>query len=299
MANAAPGLADRGTSPFTAGTGYEPDPIAQHLSHVFRTGTGACELGDTSVRLVVRGTVDAGNMTLLSALMNVVMAHARAGRATRLPEELSSWAALLGQLDDLRLVAAGEVLELEEIRATATTTAATTTTTAAQTPDPPQAARSPEREPARLACEVREMTGLGARLLGAALGVTREQYSRWANGHSISDVRLGQLRFLHTLVRDLVRRLGPDGARAWMHTPLNGPRTPVDLLTSRRFDLLHRAIVAVEDPCPVAEGVFVALAVADETELPDDDVDDDDEPWNPYSLPEVTDMRERDADQTP
>ncbi|GAA0840792.1 hypothetical protein ACFQVD_39715 [Streptosporangium amethystogenes subsp. fukuiense] len=293
MANAAPGLADRGTSPFTAGTGYEPDPIAQRLSQVFLTGTGACELGDTSVRLVVRGTIEAANATLLSALMNVVMAHARSGHAARLPEALSSWAALLGQLDDLRLVAAGEVLELEEIRAT-TTTAAT-----AQTPDFPQVTRSPEREPALLAREVREMSGLGARLLGAALGVTREQYSRWANGHPISDVRLGQLRFLHTLVRDLVRRLGPDGARAWLHTPLNGARTPVDLLTSRRFDLLHRAIVAVEDPRPVAEGVFVALAVADETELPGDDVDDDDEPWSPYSLPEVADMRERDADQTP
>lgn len=113
--------------------------------------------------------------------------------------------------------------------------------------------------PARIASELREMTGLSATTLGRALGVSREQYSRWMSGHAISVVRRGQLTFLHTLARDLVRRLGEETAPLWWSTPGIDGTTPADRLETRRYDIIRDWITSLPDPEPIVAGKIVAL----------------------------------------
>src|SRR5262249_33892444 len=144
-----------------------------------------------------------------------------------------------------------------------------------------EATADPEPSHSRLAREIREMSGLPTGTLAAALGVSREQYSRWISGKPISTVRHGQLQFLHTLLRDLNRRVGVDAAKVWFVTPDATNRTPVDLLVSRRFDLLHALIANLADQHPpVVDGVIVALASPMDV-VDEDDDGEDGEPWTP------------------
>ncbi|MFF4563018.1 helix-turn-helix domain-containing protein [Streptomyces sp. NPDC001435] len=197
-------------------------------------------------------------------------------------EILRDWAGVLGGSATLRLVSGGQVIEVDASPANLT--------------GRPHASQPPLEEPkksadersgthARLANELREMTGLGASKLASALGVTREQYSRWASGQPISDTRHGQLRYLHTVIADLVRRLGSAEARVWLQTPIDGESTPADLLTSRRWSELHRRVVEVHDAAPVVDGVMVALLapVVDSGDNPEDlEALDEEEAWSPY-----------------
>jgi hypothetical protein len=139
---------------------------------------------------------------------------------------------------------------------------------------------------ARLAREIRDMTALPAAALGEAFGVSREQYSRWISGNPISVQRHGQLQFVHTLIRDLVRKLGANRAKVWLQTSFDGQRSPKDLLTLRRFDDLYRRIVELPDPRPVENGTIVALRMPDESVISDeaDEDDEQDAPWSPYDL---------------
>lgn len=144
----------------------------------------------------------------------------------------------------------------------------------------------------RLAREVREMTGLPAATLAAALGVTREQYQRWLRGDPISVIRHGLLVHLHTVVADATRRLGPD-ARLWWRTPVADGVSPEQLLTDRLVDRVHRLISELPDANPIVAERVVALPVQqlrdfDENDDLDenDDVDANDEnsdvSWSPY-----------------
>jgi DNA-binding transcriptional regulator YiaG len=132
----------------------------------------------------------------------------------------------------------------------------------------------------RLARELREMTGLSASSLGHAFGVSREQYSRWISGKPISDIRHGQLVFLHTVAREMVRRLGADQARVWIHKPIEGVHTPATLLELRTFDKFYREVVAIPDPEPVRDGSIISLSAP--VAVDDENEDEGDEPWSPY-----------------
>lgn len=154
--------------------------------------------------------------------------------------------------------------------------------------DVPEARPSPEPatiEPAhtRLARELRELTGLPASALGSALGVTREQYQRWLSGGAISDVRHGQLVYLHTIAADVHRRLGPPATTLWWRTPTPSGPTPADLVARRQADTVYRLAASISDPAPVVDGVIVGLPM--QRNLPDDfggDASDDGEAWSPY-----------------
>lgn len=130
-----------------------------------------------------------------------------------------------------------------------------------------------------LAREIRQLTGLPAGLLGEALGVTREQFQRWMSGRSISDTRHGQLVFLHTIARELVRKTAAEDARIWWHTP--GPQgvAPKVLLQQRLLDAIHHLIV--ELPETEMSGLPALLAMSAEP-LDADDDEQGDESWSPY-----------------
>jgi hypothetical protein len=137
---------------------------------------------------------------------------------------------------------------------------------------PVDIAGTTESEPphVRLARELREITGLSAASIGAAVGVTREQYQRWVAGGAISDTRHGQLIYLHTMSVDVMRRLGPDKAKLWWRTPVEAAATPEDLLKRRRADQVYRLVAAIPDPAPVVDGVLKGLLIQDDIELDDD-----------------------------
>lgn len=133
----------------------------------------------------------------------------------------------------------------------------------------------------RLAHELRDLTGLSAKSLGTAVGVTREQYQRWLAGRPISDTRHGQLVYLHTMAADVARRLG-DQARLWWKTPTESGRTPEELLTQRLGDTVHRLVTQIPDPHPTVNGVLVGLPAQ---MIDDDEGDGDGESsaaWSPY-----------------
>jgi transcriptional regulator with XRE-family HTH domain len=132
----------------------------------------------------------------------------------------------------------------------------------------------------RLAGDLRDMTGLSAAVLARAFGVSREQYSRWVSGKPISDIRHGQLQFLHTVVRELVRRLGASGARTWLHTPTNGTATPVDLLRSRQLERFYREVVALPVIPSAADSTMMSLSAP--IQVSDDEEDAEGDPWSPY-----------------
>lgn len=135
---------------------------------------------------------------------------------------------------------------------------------------------------ARLAREVREITRLSTSVLAASMGVTREQYSRWISGRAISPMRHGQLQYLHTIIRDLLRRLGDEQAVVWLQTPLGDDGSPAAMLARRRLDLVHRAVVALPDSQPVRDDTIVALAAPMDDTADSDAQDDEGEPWTPY-----------------
>lgn len=134
----------------------------------------------------------------------------------------------------------------------------------------------------RLAREVREITGLPAVSIGAALGVTREQYQRWVAGSPISDIRHGQLIYLHTIAVDVLRRLGPVGATLWWRTPAEAHATPEDLLKQRRTDRVYQLAAKIPDPEPVVDGLLRGLPVQSDMEFDEDDRASRDEAWSPY-----------------
>jgi hypothetical protein len=137
---------------------------------------------------------------------------------------------------------------------------------------------APTAEHARLARELREATGLPAATLGAALGVTREQYQRWLRGDPISTIRHGLLSYLHTIAADAARRLGPDRARVWWRTPASDGIAPDRLLRDRLTDDVHRLVTALPDPAPIVDDVLVALPAQQLLNLGDyDDPDDEDD----------------------
>lgn len=133
----------------------------------------------------------------------------------------------------------------------------------------------------RLARELRDITGLSAATLGAALGVTREQYQRWLAGGAISDSRHGQLIYLHTIAADVARRLGSDRARVWWKTPSETGLTPEQLLQQRQTDRIYRLAGALPDPAPVIDGVLRGLPVQDDADY-EEDLDTSGGSWSPY-----------------
>jgi len=134
---------------------------------------------------------------------------------------------------------------------------------------------------ARLAQDLKDMTGLSAATLGCSFGVTCEQYQRWLAGTPISTVRHGQLVFTHTVVSDVARRLCVEAAHIWWRTPIDGATTPADLLARRRLDDVYRLVLAVPDAQPVVDGVLQSLP----RQMDLDDWGEDDAPGEPWSRP--------------
>jgi hypothetical protein len=132
------------------------------------------------------------------------------------------------------------------------------------------------------------MTGLSARVLASAFGISREQYSRWVSGKPISDIRKGQLQFLHTVVRELLRRLGKEDARAWLHMPIDGAITPVALLESRQFDKFYRYVVSLPPP-PVSPKDVGLLSLSAPMQDTDEEESPADQPWSPYDSGAIAD----------
>jgi hypothetical protein len=152
---------------------------------------------------------------------------------------------------------------------------------ACRPPSPAALTASPTH--ARLARDLRDMTGLGASTLGSAFGISREQYSRWISGKPISDIRHGQLQFLHTVVRELIRRLGASEAKVWLHKPLGELKTPVDLLRGRQLDRFYHEVTATSDSESVAARASIPLTSPVPTP---EDVQDLGDPWTPYGSAE-------------
>jgi hypothetical protein len=142
---------------------------------------------------------------------------------------------------------------------------------------------------ARLAEDLRKLTGLPAVTLGAALGVTREQYQRWLRGDPISIIRHGLLVYLHTIAADAARRLGHQQVAIWWRTPSADGVAPEQLLRERLTDSVHRLVAALPDDAPVLDGVLVALQVQQPLNIDEyDDFDDayeesdsDNSDWSP------------------
>lgn len=196
---------------------------------------------------------------------------------------LRGWSDVLSASGLLRVASGGELLEIDALQAKSPKLESHATHAKQES-----AVKSQEAPlHSRLANELREMTGLGAAKLAAAFGVTREQYSRWTSGAAISDTRHGQLRYLHTVVADAVRRLGSLGeARIWFQTPLRGDETPADLLISRRWSALHQAVTEVPDAKPLVDGTRVALLAPmdDEEENPFEfEEAEGEDSWSPYA----------------
>ena len=151
--------------------------------------------------------------------------------------------------------------------------------------DPIDEAAGEQPSHARLAREVRQMTDLPTASLASAVGVTREQYQRWLKGSPISNIRHGQLIFLHTIAADLSRRLGADPAHVWWRTPIEHSTTPEQLLRRRRLDEIHRLILAVPDRQPIVDGVLQTLPRQQEVDYTDDiedEASDGENSWSPY-----------------
>lgn len=220
---------------------------------------------------------------LQEALGNVASGH------SSVVNLLQGWGDVLTVSGLLRLVSGGGVIEIDAAQGVAAPIVVSGSNTQSKKQpaetDPKETESAPPH--ARLAAELRETTGLSAAKLAAAFGVSREQYSRWVGGAPISDVRHGQLRYLHTIVADLVRRLGSVAeARVWFQTPLRGGATPCELLIGRRWSELYRVVTEVPDPAPLVDGVRVALLarLAEEEENPGEpDEADGEDSWSPYA----------------
>ncbi|MFH9553293.1 helix-turn-helix domain-containing protein [Streptomyces sp. NPDC017435] len=201
---------------------------------------------------------------------------------------LQGWGDILTVSGLLRIVSDGNVVEIDAAQAAAAhnVEAARPALTKKEPGEKkPEIKAAPPH--ARLAGELREATGLSAGKLASAFGVSREQYSRWVSGAPISDMRHGQLRYLHTVVADLVRRLGSvSEARVWFQTPLRNGEAPCELLIGRRWSELYRVVTEVPDAAPVVDGVRVALLapLAEEEDNPQEPEEaDGEDSWSPYT----------------
>jgi hypothetical protein len=233
-----------------------------------------------------------------SRLPTGVLAPTRVARPTRHAAELSKAIALTGDAIDDALVqnalAATEVPIADEstvqwlrILDIVGVVASRTIKRSAISDHLRPTESKPVTEPnhTRLARELRDLTGLSAQSLGAAVGVTREQYQRWLAGRPISDMRHGQLIYLHTIAADASRRLGGQ-AQLWWKTPTESGDTPEAMLAQRLGDAVHRLIATIPDPEPAISGVMVGLPA----QMLDDDDDvageaaDSPPAWSPYGI---------------
>lgn len=279
------------------GSGIDPTSLGPwmfHLNPVFRVLDSPT--GHTLSRITIRASEGSGSSRLLrqelADVLNVLL------------QSVITAASPVGYVDALRRVSDFSLksssghLEIEARITSAPVEAIARSVSLPSEPSQQQHLEDPtqqneslsgqadqESNHPRLASELRAMTGLSASALGDAFGVSREQYSRWISGKAISDIRHGQLIFLHTVAREMVRRLGIDQARIWIHTPIDGDLTPAKFLELRRFDKFYREVTAIPDPEPVKQGSIISLSAPVST--PDDDEgDDDDEPWSPPYVPE-------------
>lgn len=148
--------------------------------------------------------------------------------------------------------------------------------------DEPLASAPSDPSHVQLARELRELTGLSAATLGAAVGVTREQYQRWLAGGAISGARHGQLIYLHTIAADVARRLGAAAGRLWWKTPVEGGTiTAEELLRRRQADRVYRMVAATPDPAPIVDDVMRGLPVQEDAEY-EDDLGGGGDSWSPY-----------------
>jgi hypothetical protein len=138
-------------------------------------------------------------------------------------------------------------------------------------------------EHARLAKELRLLTRLPTSSLASALGVTREQYQRWLRSSPISTVRHGQLQYIHTIARDVARRLGKAKAQIWWRTPFDGDVTPQSLLQERKLNIIHQLVALLPDHQPVDGDKLLGLRVKESG--PDNAPEGiaDEEYWSPYN----------------
>ena len=134
---------------------------------------------------------------------------------------------------------------------------------------------------ARVARELKELTGLSAEVLGSGVGVTREQFQRWLKGSPISDARHGQLIYLHTIAADVARRLATLDAKIWWKTPGGDGLTPAELLRRRQANHVYRLVSALPDSAPVVDGVLVTLPQQEDADLGSES-NEDGKAWSPY-----------------
>lgn len=279
----------------TSGTGYPEDPVSQDLAWHATNVTGSEIGGAWASRLqlpahLMRWEVSAfPSVIRLSLSSDVPLAalHACARAVTQAWNSTSSvppvfrFTPLLSEVSEFSFGIVDRRFEVEATLASARSASLLPENPSSEPHHPPQAPDSSAETPphARLARDLRDMTGLSASILGSAFGVSREQYSRWVSGKPISDTRHGQLQFLHTIVRELIRRLGSSEARVWLHRPLDDFLTPVDLLRGRKFDRLYREVIAL----PGSDSAAVRTRVSLTAPLPTpEDVQDQGTPWSPY-----------------
>jgi hypothetical protein len=285
----------------TSATGYSEDPVSQdlawHATNVTGSEIGAILGGAWTSRLQLPAHLmrwEVSNTALPSVIKLILSSdvplsalHACARAVTQAWNSSSSvppalrFTPLLNEVSEFSF---GIVDRRFEVEATLASPNPATLLPERSSSDPHHAPHAPgssaEAPPhARLARELRDMTGLSASILGSAFGVSREQYSRWVGGKPISDTRHGQLQFLHTVVRELIRRLGSSEARVWLHRPLDDLVTPVDLLQGRKFDRFYREVIALPDSDSAAVRTKISLTAPLPTP---EDVYDQGTPWSPY-----------------
>jgi transcriptional regulator with XRE-family HTH domain len=289
--------------------GTYSDPVLQRLGRIFASvrGTTYRHLAESSnlfewgsdAGSSITGTpsVQAPLRVLLPADWHDVVANAPevrialqgilgriASGQSSVNDLLRGWSDVLSVSGLLRVVSGGDVIEIDALQAAASSPARQPQRS---TQDAAGSVEKVSPVHSRLARELREMSGLSAGKLASAFGVTREQYSRWVSGAAISDIRHGQLRYLHTVVADLVRRFGSlDETHVWFQTPTEGSETPADLLLQRRWSDLHRLVTDVHDPAPLVGGVRVGLLAPireEEDNLDELDEAEGEDSWSPYA----------------
>lgn len=266
------------------GCGVDPTRASAWPERIWFTGSTAPSQTFTPSRVVIR--VASGDVAHRSrSLANIVDALGKAWRsAPSVPSSILvdllvespdvSVSSTDGSLE-IRATLVGDRNHLDEVRHTPVPRSIPEDTQETAT----------EAPHSRLAKDLREMTGLSASVLGGVFGVSREQYSRWISGNPISDTRHGQLVFLHTVVRELARRLGSSRARVWLHQPIGGASTPLELLQRRQFDRFYRLVSELPDDTPIVAGKIASLPAP--VEIDNSDEEEVDMPWSPYDHGEI------------
>jgi hypothetical protein len=268
----------------TGSTTTSPSDWVRELLLIVGTGA-AFAAQNPIVRVTVRADPDT---VTFSTLRNCVDSLAYAWQRRSSVPPLLKCAELLGSQSALSMTGGDWGYELEatptEVPRELETESARSTAEVGGRRSTDESGSAPPHS--RLAADLRDMTGLSTATLGSAFGVSREQYSRWISGRPISDSRHGQLQFLHTVVRELLRRLGTTNARVWLHQPIDGTRRPIDLLTTRQFDRFYREVVAlpIRSDEPHAGEPFLPLLAPLEDSGDDDSSAMESEPWSPYSV---------------